>query len=382
VTLVYITWWICLWWQTSISYVCRWHRLSPWLMYPPLKTSKAWLRGSIPSPMSMKSDGVARILQGNQLRERKYDIYACTTSEGPTSLCSHYKEDMMCIFPATIWRYSPQPECHSNLQVARRTTIEAARRSSWKICEQGKADTASFLPKRTVSKITSAFLSLVSWIVNHILALKLNRCLFTYIKAFSARANLPYQTGGIEKILQMICRQPLSKECRWWSLTLHLLQISNMSAIFLVGYSTASCNPSNISKTSPSFAFQRDGGTQSTSGPRPPWHRLGWSVVPRLHNVGRPSEAAAADQLWDFLQINWPTLESKWNPPIFCSVNPQHLAGFKSISKKTKGRKSDANWRLAVPQQLSHCTIHHEGYPKIQFSESVSHCLIHGYPWN
>jgi|OrbCmetagenome_4_1107370.scaffolds.fasta_scaffold63588_1 hypothetical protein len=58
-------------------------------------------------------------------------------------------------------------------------------------------------------------------------------------------------------------------------------------------------------QTSPSFgAFQRDGGTQSTSGPRPPWHRLGWSVVPRLHNVGRPSEAAAADQLWDFLQIN------------------------------------------------------------------------------
>ena len=128
VTLVYITWWICLWWQTSISYVCRWHRLSPWLMYPPLKTSKAWLHGSIPSPMSMKLDGVARILQGNQLRHRKYDIYVCTASEGPTYLCSHHKEDMMRIFPATIWRYSPQPECHSNLQVARRTTIEAAGR--------------------------------------------------------------------------------------------------------------------------------------------------------------------------------------------------------------------------------------------------------------
>ena len=182
-------------------------------MYPPLKTSKAWLRGSIPSPMSMKLDGVARIFQSNELRERNYDIYVCTTSEGPTSLCSHYKEDMMCIFPSTIWRYSPQRECHSNLQVARRTTIEAAGRV---LMEDMRTRQSGYC---VVPAIENGLKDHIRFSVPFQLNCEPYSCIKTKPMSFrtnalSARANLPYQTGGIDQILQMICRQPLSKECR------------------------------------------------------------------------------------------------------------------------------------------------------------------------
>ena len=120
-----------------------------------------------------------------------------------------------------------------------------------------------------------------------------------HTNALSARANLPYQTGGIEKILQMICRQPLSKECRWWSLALHLLQISNMSAIFLVGCSLQ--HPATL-PTSPNISQFRC----LSKGWRHTEHIWSKTSLASLGMACRPAVAQCGTTLWSC--CGWPTL--------------------------------------------------------------------------
>ena len=121
-----------------------------------------------------------------------------------------------------------------------------------------------------------------------------------HTNALSARANLPYQTGGIEKILQMICRQPLSKECRWWSLALHLLQISNMSAIFLVGCSLQ--HPAAL-PTSPNISQFRC----LSKGWRHTEHIWSKTSLASLGMVCRPA-VTQRGTTWFWSWRGWPTL--------------------------------------------------------------------------
>ena len=156
-----------------------------------------------------------------------------------------------------------------------------------------------------------------------------------HTNALSARANLPYQTGGIEKILQMIAGNPLARSVDG---DLSPCIYSKSLTCLLISVGCSLQHPATL-PTSPNISQFRclSKGWRHTEHiwSRPPWHRLGWPVVPRLHNVGRPLKLLRLTNFGIFSK----STDQLWNPnesTHFCSVNPQHLAGFKSISKKTK----------------------------------------------
>lgn len=159
-----------------------------------------------------------------------------------------------------------------------------------------------------------------------------------------------------------------------------------MSAIFLVSCSLQHPATPPTSPTSPSFAFQRDGGTQSTSGPRPPWHRLGYTMwddllkLTRLTNFGIFSKST--DQLWDFLHNFGIQMESTHF--LLCdSVNAQHLAGLKNQFRRKQKAEN------LMPTDALQCRSNSPTVPSTTratpksncLKVSFSHCVIHGYPY-